>query len=108
MMKKEINLGNQGHFDSGIIASRRLLGCRGNLERENAVRQKQPSTGLTMTRLKQLCQPGRIENTMHMLFALNHWAKARERLFFADRQGLYRVKTALLRQAYKSGSVRAV
>ena len=37
---------------------------------------------------------------MHLLFFMNHWAKARERLFFADRQGLYQVKAAVLQQAY--------
>jgi hypothetical protein len=41
--------------------------------------------------------------TRHM----NHWAKARERLFFADRQGLYQLKAAVLRQAYAVGAIEA-
>ncbi len=104
----EGGLEDQEHFDREVPVSRRLLGWGGNLVRENGMKQKQSTTGLTVTRLKRLCQPSRIEHTMHILFALNHWARARERLFFADRQGLYRVKTALLRQAYKSGAIKAV
>jgi hypothetical protein len=57
-------------------------------------------TGLTTLQLEQLCQAEQIEETMRLLFALNHWAKARERLFFADRQGLYLIKAAILQQAY--------
>lgn len=57
--------------------------------------------------LEQLCQIERIEETMRLLFALNHWAKARERLFFADRQGLYKIKAATLQQAYASGLLTA-
>lgn len=66
------------------------------------------TTGLTMTQLEQLCQKGQLENTLHLLFYLNHWAKNRERLFFADRQGLYQVKAALLKQAYVIGAIEAV
>lgn len=62
-------------------------------------------TGLTATQLDTLCQPEKIDETMRLLFALNHWAKARERLFFADRQGLYLVKAALVRHAYELGLV---
>jgi len=51
------------------------------------------------SRLAWLCQPEQIERTLHLLFYLNHWAKARERLPSADRQGLYRVKAAVVRQA---------
>ena len=44
--------------------------------------------GLTLSHLEELCQTERIERTLCLLFYLNHWAKAREQLFFADRQGL--------------------
>ncbi len=60
-------------------------------------------TGLTATQLAQLCQPARIEHTLELLFWLNHWAKARDFLFYADRQGLYAIKGAILRQAYLLG-----
>lgn len=69
--------------------------------------QEQQATGLTSSQLEQLCQTAQIERTMHLLFALNHWAKARNRLFFADRQSLYRLKAAVLRQAYLSGELEA-
>lgn len=67
----------------------------------------QQAIGLTQSQLEQLCQPELIEHTMHLLFALNHWAKARERLFYADRQALYEVKVSLLRQAYARGFIEA-
>lgn len=69
--------------------------------------QEQQATYLTTLQLEQICRPGQIEHTMRLLFALNHWAKARERLFFVDRQGLYQVKAAILRQAYATGSIEA-
>ncbi len=78
----------------------------GNVERnKQTMTQKlqMMSTGFTLEQLEYLCQEDQIESTMHLLFALNHWAKARDRLFFADRQGLYLVKVALLRQAYTQG-----
>jgi len=56
------------------------------------------STGLTSSQMEQLCQPEQLERTLHLLFNMNHWAKARERLFFPDRQGLYQVKAAILRR----------
>ncbi|QBD79975.1 hypothetical protein EPA93_29925 [Ktedonosporobacter rubrisoli] len=65
------------------------------------------TAGLTSLQLAQLCQASRIEHTLHLLFHMNHWAKARERLFFADRQGLYQVKAAILRQAYAVGAIEA-
>jgi hypothetical protein len=64
--------------------------------------------GIPPSRLAWLCQPERIERTLHLLFSLNHWAKARERLLYADRQGLYRVKAALVRQAFAAGLVSPV
>ncbi len=64
--------------------------------------------GIPPSRLAWLCQPERIERTLHLLFSLNHWAKARERLLYADRQGLYQVKTAVVRQAFEAGLVNPV
>jgi len=64
--------------------------------------------GIPPSRLAWLCQPERIERTLHLLFSLNHWAKARERLLYADRQGLYRVKAAVVQQAFASGLVSLV
>jgi hypothetical protein len=55
--------------------------------------------GIPPSRLEWLCQPAQIERTLHLLFYLNHWAKAREQLLYADRQGLYKVKAALVQQA---------
>lgn len=69
--------------------------------------QAQQATGLTTSQLEQLCQAAQIERTMHLLFALNHWAKARDRLFFADRQSLYQLKAAILHQAFTSGAIEA-
>ncbi len=64
--------------------------------------------GIPPSRLAWLCQPERIERTLHLLFSLNHWAKARERLLYADRQGLYRVKAAIVQQAFAAGLVSPV
>src|SRR5258708_27139167 len=64
-------------------------------------------TALTSSQLERLCQPEQLEHTLHLLFNMNHWAKARERLFFADRQGLYQVKAAILRQAHAVGAIEA-
>lgn len=72
-----------------------------------SMQQKHYVTGLTPLRLQQLCQPEQLERTMHLLFSLNHWAKARDRLFYVDRQGLYAVKGAILRQAYAAGAIEA-
>jgi hypothetical protein len=55
--------------------------------------------GIPPSRLEWLCQPAQIERTLHLLFYLNHWAKAREQLLYADRQGLYKVKAAVVQQA---------
>jgi hypothetical protein len=64
--------------------------------------------GIPPSRLAWLCQPERIERTLHLLFSLNHWAKARERLPYADRQGLYLVKAAVVRQAFAVGLLSPV
>jgi len=64
-------------------------------------------TALTSSQLERLCQPEQLEHTLYLLFNLNHWAKERERLFFADRQGLYQVKAAVLRQACTVGAIEA-
>src|SRR5579863_221620 len=64
--------------------------------------------GLTSFQMEELCQPERLERTLCLLFYVNHWAKERERLFFADRQGLYEVKAALLQHIYAAGAIEAV
>jgi len=64
--------------------------------------------GIPRARLAALCQPERIERTLYLLCSLNLWAKARERLLYADRQGLYRVKAALVRQAFVAGLLSPV
>ena len=66
------------------------------------------TTGLTLSQLEQLCQPEQLERTLHLLFCINHWAKAREHLFFADRQGLYQVKAAIMQQAFTIGAIEAI
>ncbi|GAC1499418.1 MAG: hypothetical protein NVS2B12_05880 [Ktedonobacteraceae bacterium] len=74
--------------------------------------ERQPHTtdpgGILPSRLAWLCQPEQIERTLQLLFHLNHWAKASAHLFYADRQGLYTVKAALIRQAYASNQLRPV
>ena len=64
--------------------------------------------GLPPSRLEWLCQPAQIERTLHLLFYLNHWAKAREQLLYADRQGLYQVKAALVQHAVAAELIRPV
>jgi hypothetical protein len=63
--------------------------------------------GILPSRLDWLCQPERIEQTLQLLFHLNHWARARDCLLYADRQGLYRVKTVLLQRACTLGIIQA-
>lgn len=57
----------------------------------------------TASQLEQLCRPEQLERTLFLLFHLNHWAKARKQLFFADRQGLYQIKKELLQYLYMHG-----
>ncbi len=64
--------------------------------------------GIPSSKLEWLCQPAQIERTLHLLFSLNHWAKAREQLLYVDRQGLYRVKAAVVQQAVAAGLIRPV
>ena len=64
--------------------------------------------GLTLAHLEELCQPEHLERTLCLLFYMNHWAKEREHLFFADRQGLYEVKAVLLHYLYATGAIEAV
>ena len=64
--------------------------------------------GLPPSRLEWLCQPAQIERTLHLLFSLNHWAKAREQLLYADRQGLYQVKAAVVQHAVAAGLIRPI
>src|SRR5215469_341735 len=71
------------------------------------ISKERNSTGLTPLQLEQLCHPEQLERTLYLIFNMNHWAKAREELFFVDRQGLYAVKAALLRQACAIGAIEA-
>ena len=64
--------------------------------------------GISPSRLEWLCQPEQIERTLHLLFSLNHWAKAREQLLYADRQGLYQVKAAVVQQAVAAELIRPI
>jgi hypothetical protein len=64
--------------------------------------------GISPSRLEWLCQSEQIERTLHLLFSINHWAKAREQLLYADRQGLYKVKAAIAQQAVAAGLIRPV
>ena len=64
--------------------------------------------GLSPSRLEWLCQPAQIERTLRLLFYLNHWAKAREQLLYADRQGLYKVKATVVQQAVAAELIRPV
>jgi hypothetical protein len=64
--------------------------------------------GLPPSRLEWLCQPAQFERTLHLLFSLNHWAKAREQLLYADRQGLYQVKAAVVQQAVAVELIRPI
>jgi hypothetical protein len=71
-------------------------------------RERSAPGGIPSSRIEWLCQPAQIERTMHLLFSLNHWAKAREQLLYADRQGLYKVKAAVVQQAVAAGLIRPV
>ncbi len=64
--------------------------------------------GLPPSRLEWLCQPAQIERTLRLLFYLNHWAKAREQLLYADRQGFYQVKATVVQQAVAAELIRPV
>ena len=71
-------------------------------------RERLAPGGIPASRLEWLCQPAQIERTLHLLFSLNHWAKAREQLLYADRQGLYQVKAAVVQQAVAAGHIRPI
>ena len=64
--------------------------------------------GILPSRLAWLCQPEQIEHTLWLLFHLNHWAKASASLFYADRQGLYAIKSAFVQQAYAAHALQPV
>lgn len=64
--------------------------------------------GLFLSQLDWLCHPSRIDNTMRLLWLVNSWAKARERLYYADRQGLYKVKQAIISHAYRVGVIQPI
>ncbi|GCE18792.1 hypothetical protein [Dictyobacter kobayashii] len=56
-------------------------------------------------RLIWLCYAQQIEQTLFQLNHLNHWAKASDRLYYDDRQGLYKIKALFLMQAYENGTI---
>ncbi len=64
--------------------------------------------GILPSRLAWLCESEQIEHTLHLLFHLNHWARASTSLFYADRQGLYTIKAALIQQAYASNFLQPI
>ncbi len=64
--------------------------------------------GILPSRLEWLCQPERIEHTLFLLFHLNYWAGARDQFLYADRQGLYQVKLAIMQRAHTLGALRAI
>lgn len=77
------------------------------MERETSMVEEKQTVQITPAYLEELCQGAHIERTIYLLFTLNHWAKARDRLFFVDRQGLYQVKRLLLRQVYARNLIEA-
>jgi hypothetical protein len=51
--------------------------------------------GILPARRVWLCQPEQIERTLHLLFHLNHWAKARDHFLYAERN-LVETRTKLI------------
>ncbi|GCE26511.1 hypothetical protein KDA_19950 [Dictyobacter alpinus] len=62
--------------------------------------------GILAGRLTWLCQPENIEYTLSRLNHFNHWAKARDLLYYEDRQSLYNIKALLIKEAYQSGTIQ--
>ncbi|BCL82078.1 hypothetical protein ccbrp13_45430 [Ktedonobacteria bacterium brp13] len=62
--------------------------------------------GMLAIRRQWLCQGQQLEHTLQLLYHLNHWAKASDQLFYIDRQGLYSIKSALLQECYRQGSIQ--
>ncbi|MGZ3628312.1 MAG: hypothetical protein ACXVDN_11655 [Ktedonobacteraceae bacterium] len=81
---------------------------RADAAQEEESREGLALGGIPSSRLEWLCQPAQIGRTLHLLFSLNHWAKAKEQLLYADRQGLYKVKAAIVQQAVAAGLIRPV
>lgn len=79
-----------------------------SLRRAEQRQTRQINAGMLPGQITTLCVVEHIEDTLHKLFFLNHWAKARDRLLYADRQGLYQVKARLLQEAYQAGHIRAI
>lgn len=67
-----------------------------------------PSEAITPLRLAWLCQPEQIEHTLRLLYFLNAWKKAHQRLLYADRQGLCEIQALVLAQATRMDLVQAV
>jgi hypothetical protein len=74
--------------------------------RERALRKQ--NAGMLPDALSALCGADYIVDTLRAIFHLNHWAKARDRLLYLDRQGLYQVKARILREAYRQGQIQLV
>jgi hypothetical protein len=60
------------------------------------------------SRLQWLCQPEQIEHTLHLLYHLNSWKKARQQLLYADRQGLSEVQAIVLQRAVHENRLEAI
>lgn len=78
-----------------------------NFHRAQERRLREAHAGMLPDHIARLCAPDHIEQTLQILFHVNHWAKARERLLYNDRQGLYRVKAVLLECAWRNSLIQA-
>ncbi len=85
--------------EQNVQPERRLTRWEAAIYPERRPRIAAPG-GILPSRLTWLCQPEQIERTLRLLFHLNHWAKASNYLFYADRQGLYTIKSVFIQQAY--------
>ena len=66
------------------------------------------SNAIFPSRLEWLCQPEQIEQTLHLLYALNAWKKANQQLLYVDRLGLSEAQALVLEQATKMNMVQPV
>ncbi|MBU0491828.1 MAG: hypothetical protein KKB13_08260 [Chloroflexi bacterium] len=78
------------------------------LRRQQERQVRAAHAGMRPEHITQLCSADQIADTLHTLLHLNHWAKARDRLLYVDRQGLYQVKARLLQEAHRQGQVQLV
>ncbi len=100
-------LATQQKQAQNVQAERRLIRWEAAIYPERRPRIVAPG-GILPSRLAWLCQLEQIERTLHLLFHLNHWAKASDSLFYADRQGLYTIKAAFIQQAYAAHALQPV